>query len=148
MYVNIDNSKRPSDKDDEYNSVIKQIQQDGVCPFCTDQLLKYHKKPIITETNNWYLTENMYPYDGTKEHLLLISKTHIEHLTELSTEAWLELQTLITSELKKRQIAGGTMFIRFGETKYTGASVNHLHVQLISRDLTYPEDKPILTRIG
>lgn len=113
----------------KYEQVIKGIAGDGVCPFCSDNLTKYHKKPLIERTC-WRVTENMYPYHPVQRHFLFIHKTHIEHIDELSDEAWRELHAFI----KEKKMAGGSFVLRFGDTHFTGASVAHLHAHLIQSD--------------
>ena len=145
-FVNLRNaSARP---DGMYKNVIKKIIADGVCPFCPKNLKKYHKRPIIKTGAHWILTDNMYPYKGALHHLLLIHKKHIEHVSRLSPAAWKELQMLIDFITKKRRIKGGTLLIRFGEPAYTGASVTHLHANLISPDIAKKNRQPIMTRVG
>ncbi len=146
MFVNTNNSKRPDSQ--AYRQVINQIKDDGVCPFCPDQLKKYHKNPILEEGAYWVVTSNMYPYKGAKHHLLLIHKEHVSSIEDLSAKAWTELHTLINKEIKKLRIPGGTFFMRFGDTQYTGATVTHLHCHIVSRDLDINPDEPLLARIG
>ncbi|MBX4210785.1 HIT domain-containing protein [Candidatus Parcubacteria bacterium] len=146
MYVNPDNTKdRP---DDVYKNVINDIQKDSVCPFCPDQLAKYHKNPVLLETNAWLATENMYPYNGAKHHILFIHKKHISNLDEIQKKTWTEFHELLQKIIKSRSIPGGTFFIRFGETRYNGASVTHLHAHLVSSDPDNKDYRPLLTRIG
>jgi diadenosine tetraphosphate (Ap4A) HIT family hydrolase len=145
-FVNSDNTKhRP---DGKYNNVINQIQKDGVCPFCPEQLEKYHKNPILKSGTFWVVTDNMYPYKGAQYHVLFIHKEHISNISELSSEALLELHKLINEHLKEKNIPGGTFMMRFGDTRYTGASVTHLHAHLISPDGTQKDREPILARVG
>jgi diadenosine tetraphosphate (Ap4A) HIT family hydrolase len=144
-HVNIDNA-RPG----VYTDVIKKIEHDKICPFCPEHLHSIHPNPI-EEKEYWIVTDNAYPYKPKKEHVLLIHKTHMSNISELSTEAWNELGTIINDEQKKRNISGGTLIMRFGETKYTGASVTHLHAHLFQSDpdnKEYDKTKGILTRIG
>lgn len=146
QFVNTNNTQhRP---DGKYDSVIANIQKDGVCPFCPDQLSKYHKNPIIEETKKWLVTNNMYPYKNAKHHILLIHKEHIQDIKEMSNEAWTELHEIFLRAIERSKIPGGTMFIRFGDTRFTGASVSHLHAHLVSSDPDNPEYTPLLTRIG
>jgi len=136
--------------DGQYGEVIKRIAEDGVCPFCPENLAKYHKLPV-TEKKYWLLTDNMYPYKPKKYHRLLIHKAHISHLSDLSTEAWAELHEIIKDESARAGIAGGTFIVRFGDTKYTGASVTHLHANLVQSDPddpSYDKVKGLITRIG
>lgn len=148
MHVNPHNSNRPDNNDTTYNKVISKIDQDGVCPFCQEHINKYHKNPILHEGRFWILTDNMYPYKNTKNHFLLIHKNHIENFSEITTDSWLELQDICKLEISNRKIAGGSFFMRFGDTKYTGATVNHLHAHIVSRDLDTKSKDPILARLG
>lgn len=144
-YVNPANtSHRP---DGVYSEVIDKIQQESVCPFCPDHLARYHEKPILEDRDYWLATENMYPYKGAENHLLFIHKDHIEDIAELDPEAWTELRALVMSICKARSIPGGTFMMRFGDTSRTGATVSHLHAQLISGSGEASAD-PIITRVG
>jgi len=146
QFVNTNNTQqRP---DGKYNSIIADIQKDGVCPFCPDQLKKYHKNPIIEETKYWIVTDNMYPYKNVKDHILFIYKKHIENIQEMSPEAWQELNKIFLKSIDRSGIPGGTLFMRFGNTRFTGASVAHLHAHLVSSNPDNPEYTPVLTRIG
>lgn len=133
-----------------YADVIKKIGDEKICPFCTEHLHAIHPNPI-TEKTHWFVTDNAYPYKPKKEHVLLIHKTHISDISELSDPAWEELHEILTSEQKKRNIKGGTFMMRFGETTYTGATVTHLHAHLFQSnpdDPEYDKSKGVFTRIG
>lgn len=134
----------------KYASVLNQIAKDGVCPFCPDNLTKYHKKPL-EEKAFWTVTDNMYPYKPSKHHRLIIHRAHITHLNELSPEAWNELLDIFKKETANRGIAGGTFIMRFGDTKFTGASVTHLHAHIVQSDpddSTYDKAQGLKMRIG
>ena len=148
MHVNPYNSNRPDNNDTTYSKVISKINKDGVCPFCREHISKYHKNPILYEGKFWILTDNMYPYQNTKYHFLLIHKDHIENFSEITTDSWLELQDICKLEINNRKIAGGSFFMRFGDTQYTGATVSHLHAHIVSRDLNTNSKNPILARLG
>lgn len=128
--------------------VMKKIKRDKVCPFCTEHFLKYHTKPIISTGKHWILTENFQPYVGSKLHLLIVSKKHVQHFDELPPSAQQELFQLFGKELKKQKIKGGAVFMRFGDTDYTGGTVEHLHAQLVSGTKRGKNKKPIVTYLG
>lgn len=133
---------------DFQKKVMEQIKRDKVCPFCEKHFLTYHTKPIIKRGKYWLLTENFQPYEGSKHHLLLVSRKHITHFEALSSAAQAELFSLTASELKARKIVGGTLLMRFGDTDYTGGSVEHLHAQVISGAKRTPGRDMLLTAIG
>lgn len=147
-FVNTNNSQsRPTG---EYSKVISEIAQKGVCPFCPDQLRNFHKKPI-EERTYWWVTDNMYPYKPTHHHCLFIHKQHVTHFSELSVEAYQELQEIVREQSTKRSITGGTLVMRFGETRFTGSTVSHLHAHLVQSnpdDPEYDPSKGVIMRIG
>jgi ATP adenylyltransferase len=133
-----------------YQKIIREIHKSAICPFCPEHIRNIHKNPI-EERKFWLVTNNMYPYKPTKNHLLLIHKKHIEHIDDLSTKAWQELFEIIKEKNNKLKITGGTFLMRFGESKYTGSSVLHLHCQLVQSDpdnSDYEKSKGVMTRIG
>jgi len=144
-FVNPNNTKhRPGGK---YGNVISKIVKDGVCPFCPEHLATYHPNPIIQEGKHWLYTKNAYPYKGAIHHFLIIHKTHIEAFQDITPAAWLELQELINVMVEMHGIKGGSLVCRFGQTKYTGASVSHLHAQIIVGSGTEGAE-PVLMRVG
>jgi len=118
--------------------VMEEIKKQGHCPFCRENLDKYHKNPILKEGKFWILTDNQWPYEKIKHQMLAIYKTHIEHINEIDPEAGKELFEIFKEETKKRKISGGGIAIRFGsnpEHGNYGSSVLHIHAHLIEPDL-------------
>jgi len=122
---------------DDQRVVMEEIKDQGHCPFCRENLDKYHKSPILKEGEYWLLTENQWPYEKVKQQLLAIYKTHIEHVTEIAPEAGSELIAMFAEEAEKRKIEGGGVAIRFGSSPNGnyGSSVLHIHAHLIEPDL-------------
>jgi diadenosine tetraphosphate (Ap4A) HIT family hydrolase len=115
----------------EQVELMRKITEDGVCPFCKEYFTEYHPKPILKEGNWWYVTENMSPYQGTRVHLIFVYKEHVTKTSGISPEGAAELFQLIGWAEQEYQVKGGSFFVRFGETEYTGGSVDHYHVQFI-----------------
>lgn len=133
-----------------YLEVLKKIENHGVCPFCSEHLATYHPNPILEERKHWKITNSAFPYKPARVHLLLIHKEHIEHIDELSEEAWNELHVIIVEQTKRLGIAGGTFLLRFGDTTFTGGSVTHLHAHLVQSDPSDPTytDKKAVTGLA
>ena len=137
-YINMNSVRR----EDQFK-VMEEIKKEGHCPFCIENLEKYHKNPILKEGKFWLLTDNQWPYEKIKHQLLAIYKTHIEHLEEMDPEAGKELIEMFQEESKKREIKGGGLAIRFGsnpEHGNYGSSVLHIHAHLIEPDLEKLEE--------
>ena len=110
--------------------------------------MKYHTRPIIKEGRYWVITENFEPYKGSKHHLLAVSKKHVQHFEKLSPAAQAELFKLFGDETRRRKILGGALFMRFGNTDYTGGTVEHLHSQLISGGKRGEGKEPLIPYLG
>ena len=118
----------------EYEKVIDSIEKSELCPFCPENF-KYHKKGIIKDYGNWFLTENSWPYKNTKYHFIIICKNHKENFSDLSVEDFTDVRKLVNFAIKEYEIKGGALTLRFGDTNYTGATVCHLHFHLICPEL-------------
>lgn len=140
-HVHVDNGARS----EEYKNILTQIQKDAVCPFCTEHLKKYHKNPILKESDFWIVTTNMYPYENTSHHILFIVRRHIINTKDLTKEEWSELQTLTQWVMDELNITNGTFMLRSGDMSKTGASVKHLHAQFV---VGSDPHKPVITRVG
>jgi diadenosine tetraphosphate (Ap4A) HIT family hydrolase len=137
-FINLSSVRR-----DDQQAVMGKIEQEGHCPFCRENLDKYHKQPIIKEGKFWLLTENQWPYEKVKHQLLAIYQTHVEHLKDLDPKSGQELFELFAEEARKRNIPGGGIALRFGgnpDLGNYGSSVLHLHAHLIEPDLAALED--------
>ena len=116
----------------EQVELMEEIAKDGVCPFCQENFTKYHPKPIIKENKHWFLTENMSPYKGTRVHLITVYKDkHVTMSREIPDKHMPEMFELINWAIEKHKIEGGSILIRFGDSSYTGGSVDHFHAHLI-----------------
>lgn len=139
--MNIGNARKPLQREN-----MEKIQAEGFCPFCPEHMQKYHTPPILKTGAHWYVTPNMYPYDNTKHHFLFVTNEHLTNTSELAPEAWAEIQEHIAWLYKEYNIDGGTFLMRSGDMEKNGATVLHLHAQLIvgSGD----KERPVLARVG
>lgn len=130
--------------------MIADIAEKKLCPFCPEHLAEFHKLPI-EERAFWLITDNQFPYKPSKYNKLFIHRVHIGHVSEISPEGWKELGEIIKEQTAKLDIVGGSFFMRFGETRFTGASVSHLHCQLLQSNPDDPAYDPkigVFTRLG
>ena len=120
---------------------MKRIKEDNVCPFCRGNFETYHDEPILKEGEYWLISKNDYPYDGVDEHILLIYKEHIIDPSEISSKAHSEFFEFMTWIRENFPNPGGSFFMRFGDTEYTGASIDHLHAHVITSTATRESSK-------
>ena len=116
----------------DYAEALAKIEEDGICPFCEAHLPKHHKKPILFRNAHWIVTENAWPYEGIRHQFVLIAREHIESAEELAPGAWDALGSAYRQLVTAYRLEGAVLFLRTGMTDFTGASVAHLHAQVIS----------------
>lgn len=135
---------------DQQRQVMQEIIEAGHCPFCWENLEKYHKTPILKKAKHWLIVPNQWPYEHTKIHLLLILKQHVEDLSQLDPEAGQELIELTQWAQQEYKISGGALAVRFGDTDFSAGTIKHLHAHLIQPDIHHPnyKSKPVKFKIG
>lgn len=143
-HVVIENfGERPS-----YKKVLERIIKDRVCPFCEKNFLTYHTPPILRKSKYWIVTENMNPYKGSKKHMLFVFRKHAVKISQMPAVAGAELLQHAQWVQKKYKLKGATLFMRFGEPGFTGASVEHLHAQLVSGQKNSKTKEPLFVVAG
>lgn len=143
-FVNLENGRTP-----DQIELMRRIKEDGVCPFCIEHLRQYHPKPILRETDWWVVTENMSPYEGARVHYIFVYKPgHITRPNELPAEALVDLFALVDWAGAETSVLGGAFLMRFGDTAYNGASVDHLHAHLVATEANGPDMEGVRVKIG
>lgn len=123
-------------KSSKYLATLKQIEARGVCPFCPEHFV-FHTRPILRQQGDWFITRNFRPYPGTRLHLIVVRRYHAERLRDLTPQDFVDLQRLVQWAERTFKIQGGGITMRFGNTRYTGATVCHIHAHLIVPKLEY-----------
>lgn len=118
-------------RSDEQRKLMQEITNANVCPFCVENLEKIHKLPIVIRGTYWVVTTNKWPYDNAKTQILIISTRHVESIRDLTTDEWNEWGTIVAQATEYYQISSGAICMRFGDPTVSGASVTHLHGQII-----------------
>lgn len=143
QHVNVANTRS-----EEQREQMEEILAAGHCPFCDENLKKYHKAPILKEGKFWLLTANQWPYQHTKHHFLLIYREHVTNLAGVNPEAGKELIELAQWVEKEYSVPGGGIAMRFGDTDYSAGTVAHLHAQFLVPALDDEDFEPVRIKIG
>jgi dihydrofolate reductase/diadenosine tetraphosphate (Ap4A) HIT family hydrolase len=128
--------------EDQYQK-MRQILNDGLCPFCPQWLDWYHDSPVLFATDHWIITPNDNPYEGTSLDLLLIPKLHVTNFNQLPVEVQADFGKAISWIIDNYNLSFGALGMRFGEMWYTGGSVAHLHAQIKVGDVDSSNFSPI-----
>jgi diadenosine tetraphosphate (Ap4A) HIT family hydrolase len=141
--MHLSNARVPAQK-----KQMEEIAQRGICPFCREHFEANHKAPILKETKHWLATRNDYPYEGSKNHFLLVHKSHIECMRDLKSPAAKELGSMLAWIESEFSLPGGTFLMRFGDMRYNGATIAHLHAHVITGIKEGNNSEPIRKKIG
>jgi diadenosine tetraphosphate (Ap4A) HIT family hydrolase len=142
-FVNMKNTRH-----DEQRRVMEDIVENEECPFCPENIAKYHKQKTLRKGKHWTITKNQWPYKYTDVHLLAIANYHAEKLSDLKKGAFDELQEHMVWAEKEFKIITGGVAMRFGDTSNNGASVSHIHVHLIVPSADKPADEKVKFKIS
>lgn len=122
----------------------------GKCLFCPDGLTFAKQQPVF-KTKFWYVKPNDYPYDGAQVHIMTVPHRHVLSPTELTTEEIVELYHVVIPRIQtEHNMPGCSGFFRFGDTKFTGATIHHFHMHFVKgvKKPTTGEVKPIFALVG
>lgn len=112
----------------EQTAAMERDEREGKCVFCEPE----SDREILREGKYWYITPNSFPYENTAEHLLIVPHTHHQSLEELPPEAGQELLEMAQWAIHVKEMGWGGLGARFGDMRYSGATVGHLHFNLLS----------------
>ncbi len=142
-HLDLDNARWPEQK-----AKMLECLQAGTPPLLPENIVKDGVQFIIKQGKYWYITKNRWPYDHTKQHYLIVANQYWTKLADIVPEAGDELITLVNWLSKELQVPGGALCLRFGDTNYSGGTIDHLHWQFIVPDIQDPDYSPVRFVIG
>jgi ATP adenylyltransferase len=126
-----------------YLDELESIERGGVCPFCPGYLdaRPEEQRPVLHRAGSWRVKLNKWPHPystqfadraGVKArgHFVLFGDAHKTAVTQLDQVDWNDISQLLAWVHNEFQIAGCGVTVRSGDTLYTGATIQHLHLQL------------------
>ncbi|MBI2097296.1 MAG: dihydrofolate reductase [Candidatus Sungbacteria bacterium] len=119
---------------DEQRAVMERIKREGACPFCPENRRAGEVLEPLWRGKHWVLVPNRWPYEFITLHALAITERHLRFFHELTATETAELIELLTWAWKNYELQAYSIGIRCGEPHLTGATVDHLHVQLVVAD--------------
>lgn len=147
-----------------YLDELESIGRANFCPFCPGYLdtRPEEEKLVLHRVGGWLIKFNKYPHPNSarypdhtageqaRGHFVLVGDKHKTEVTQLDGEDWRDISELLAWVHKEFAIKGCGVTMRSGETKYTGATVQHLHLQLYvpELDMRTGKAKVIDVKIG
>lgn len=108
----------------------QEIRDRGICPFCPEHISEFHKSPVLLGGLFWSISKADWLYKGVGLQLLIVSNRHAEKLSDLPRGSGEELLEMMKWAEKEFGIESGVFGFRFGDIRWNGASVDHLHCQI------------------
>ena len=121
---------------------MQDLTKRGVCIFCPEHIHE-DDQPVLFKTTDWMIKENSYPYEGTKLHLLLISRKHVKSVSELSKAAQSDFLAVVDRCERKFKLTSYAVGFRSGDIHHNGGSIEHLHAHLVVGDTDNPKHNPV-----
>ena len=122
------------------------LEARGVCLFCPDHLGAEQR--LLLQTEHWSVTPNEYPYAGTRLHLLLVPHAHVSDLLDLSDDARADLWTVLARVRAVHGLEFYGLGARNGDCRYTGGTIEHVHVHLVQGDVEDPDHVPVRLKLS
>lgn len=127
---------------------MRRLEEAGVCIFCPGHVDDPDDPHVVMTSPDWVVRHNAYPYASTKLHLLLVPRRHVRDLLDL-TDAELAGFWRVGRELRERyDLAFYGLGARCGDCRYTGGTIEHVHVHLVVGDVERPEHSPVRLKLS
>lgn len=127
---------------------MKDLEKRNICAFCRENIETETTSPIELETDHWIVKDSDYPYERTKYHLLIISKTHAKSVVDLPAAAQEEFLSLVARIEQHYKLPSYALALRAGDMRYNGGSVEHLHAHVVTGDLQHPDPEPVRFKLS
>ncbi len=126
---------------DRQTRAMQDLAERGVCLFC--ELPARAEQPVLYEGRHWFVTGNLYPYKGTRLHLLLVPREHVRDVLDLTKAAQGDLWPTLAWVRERYQLEHYGLGSRNGDCRYTGGTIAHVHVHVLVGDVTDPDHEPV-----
>lgn len=133
-------------RSDEQLARMRALEAAGICLFCRATVETRGDRLHITP--HWTVLPNDFPYRGTKLHLLLVPTEHVADLVDLSPAAQADLWPTLAWARERYQLDYYGLGARNGDPRYTGGTVEHLHLHLLVGDVEDPAHQPVRLKLS
>ena len=124
------------------------LEAAGICLFCPEYLDGSRRMQLLHRTDHWSVTPNEFPYEGTKLHLLLVPRLHVDDLCDLPPEAQADFFTALGWAREHYAITFYGLGARNGDARFTAGTIYHLHVHLLVGDVDDPNHVPVRMKLS
>jgi diadenosine tetraphosphate (Ap4A) HIT family hydrolase len=127
---------------------MRRLAAAGICVFCPEHLAADPDQRLLYRSAHWTVTPNEFPYGGTRLHLLLVPDEHVGDLVDLSPAAQADFWAALAWVRTHHGLRHYGLGARNGDPRYTGGTIEHLHVHLIVGDVADPEHRGVRMKLS
>jgi ATP adenylyltransferase len=132
----------------EQLSQMRRLDAEATCLFCPEHLGNGHVHRILGRTSAWSIIANRYPYKETKLHLLLIPDQHVADILDLSDASLADFWIALAWIRRTYTLEYYGVAMRCGDCRYTGGTIQHVHVHVIVGDVENPAHEGVRVRLS
>jgi diadenosine tetraphosphate (Ap4A) HIT family hydrolase len=127
---------------------MRRLEAAGVCIFCPGHVDAPDDPDVVLTAPHWVVRRNAYPYANTRLHLLLVPRRHVADLLDLS-DAELAGFWEVGRALRARYgLEYYGLGARCGDCRFTGGTIEHVHVHLVVGDVDDPGHTPVRLKLS
>lgn len=136
------------------HQIMEELAVTGECFLCEEVIRRIAKKyPEVASLPlhggvYWFVKRNDFKYEGAKLHMLIVPKRHVTALEQLTSLEFSELQEHLSWINSTYAVEGASLFLRYGDMSYTGATGSHLHFQVLHGRKKQDGGEPIKVKLG
>ena len=127
---------------------MRALEAAGVCLFCPDQVDELGDPDVVLREHDWVVRRNAYPYRNTRLHLLVVPRRHVADLLDLTDEELAGFWSVGRALRERYDLAFYGLGARCGDCRYTGGTIEHVHVHLLVGDVDDPEHAPVRLKLS
>jgi ATP adenylyltransferase len=133
---------------DEQLAEMRRLEAAGICLFCPASLREHARQDVILETRHWAVTPNAFPYQGTRLHLLVVPRQHVNDMLDLDDEALADFWTALRLIRERFDLDHYGLGVRNGNCSFTGATIAHVHAHVLVGDPSLEPETPVRMRFS
>lgn len=127
---------------------MRRLEADGTCIFCPGHLDPPDDPRIVLRMPDWVARHNAYPYPNTRLHLLLVPRRHVPDLLDLTDEELGGLWRMARAVRAEYDLDFYGFGARCGDCRFTGGTIEHVHVHLVVGDVEHPDHAPVRLKLS
>jgi ATP adenylyltransferase len=127
----------------EQTADMEQLEARGTCLFCAEHLDFDQEQIVLHRTARWTVTQNEFPYRGTKYHLLLVPNEHEVDVLDLPYETQIDIWEALAWAKREYALDFWSWAGRNGDCACTGGTIRHVHIHVVVGNVDDPDHIPV-----